>query len=70
MIRLLEILANVMQHAIRAEDRSAILRHADMTLRAIEANITEEEDLKVVRERYGRVAASVRRSRKSSSASQ
>ncbi|MEZ6111920.1 MAG: DUF2254 domain-containing protein [Pirellulaceae bacterium] len=70
MIRLLEILANVMQRAIRAEDRSAILRHADMTLRAIEANITEEEDLKVVRERYGRVAASVRRSRKSSSASQ
>lgn len=68
MIRLLEVLAAVMEHATRAEDRAAVLLHADMTLRAIEVNIAEEEDLKVVRERYGRVAASVRRSRKSTSA--
>lgn len=52
LIRLLDALAVTASLADRESDRAAILRHADMILRASERHVDEENDRGDVKERY------------------
>jgi len=52
MIRLLETIAVVAGFAHRAEDRAALLRHAEMIVRAARDGLPEVEDRLTVEERY------------------
>lgn len=51
-MRLLEMIAVIAAAAHRPEDRSALLRHADMILRGAQTGLPESEDRRAVEERY------------------
>ncbi len=50
--RLLETIAVIGGFVRRPEDRTALRRHAEMTVRAARVNLTEDEDLRMVEDRY------------------
>lgn len=55
LIRLLEVFESVMSRSLRDKDRSAVLEHADMVLRAAERSFPEKADLAAARERHKRL---------------
>jgi uncharacterized membrane protein len=58
-IRLLDSLANIMEHTTTAHQRDVLLRQANMILSGAEASISEKHDLDVIRGRYERVRRAI-----------
>jgi uncharacterized membrane protein len=56
-IRLLETLAVVASFAERPDDREALRRHADMIARGAREGLPEEEDRRIVNQKYAEVRA-------------
>lgn len=52
LIRLLKTITVIAGFVRRSEDRTALRRHAEMTIRAARLNLTEDEDLRMVEEEY------------------
>jgi uncharacterized membrane protein len=58
-IRLLEAITTIARFTHRPEDRDAILKHADMISRGADEGLLEEEDRRVVAERYQQVKSAL-----------
>ncbi len=58
-IRLLDALAHIAEHAEDGERQSAILRQAEMIVRGAEEEVREPNDLADIRRRYGRLVETV-----------
>ncbi len=59
-IRLMESFGRILGHTTTSEQRDAILRQADMVMRASEEAVPEPNDVADVRVRYDRLAAAGR----------
>ena len=62
-IRLLDALSHVTEYTVDTEQRSVLLRQAEMILRGAEADLDEPNDLDDVRLRYRQLVATASRMR-------